>query len=71
MNDLSPEDQLAFDIGFGLKKAGMRMPIEVLNAAAKLVVQHLKLCRWEFGRKAPKEAHGPALPKTSEGRPGE
>ena len=51
----TPEQQLAFDIAFGLKKVtipGFRKALkeEDRMAIAAAIVGHLKLCRWEFSR---------------------
>lgn len=41
-------DDLILDIGFGLKRARIKQPIEVRRAIAARVVQHFKLARWRF-----------------------
>ena len=51
----TPEQQLAFDIAFGLKKVtipGFRKALkeEDRMAIAAAIVGHLKLCRWEFSK---------------------
>ena len=58
----TPEDELTFDIGYALKKAGVRQPIEACRLIAARVVEHLKLCQWKFTPHEPGEAHGSALP---------
>jgi hypothetical protein len=61
MDERTPDDELIFDLGYGLKRAGVRLPIEACRQLGARVLDHLKLCRWEFTRPPPKEAHGPAL----------
>jgi hypothetical protein len=55
MAQWTPEQQLAFDIAFGLKKVivpGFRKALteEDRFAIAAAIVGHLKLCRWEFSK---------------------
>ncbi|HYD48006.1 MAG TPA: hypothetical protein VEB21_06655 [Terriglobales bacterium] len=61
MPNRTPDDELIFDLGYGLKRAGMKLPIEACRELAARVLQHLKLARWEFTRRPPDEAHGSAL----------
>jgi hypothetical protein len=63
MTDRTPDDDLIFDLGYGLKRAGVKLPIEACRQLGTRVLQHLKLARWEFARKQPGEAHGSALPR--------
>ncbi len=51
------DDDLAFDIGFALKKAKIKLPIEVCRIIATRVVEHLKLAGWHFRRPPPKPPH--------------
>jgi hypothetical protein len=49
----TPDEQLTFDIAFALKKVtipGFRKALseEDRFSIAKTVLEHLKLCRWEF-----------------------
>ena len=51
----TPDEQLTFDIAFALKKVtipGFRKALteEVRFSIAKAVIEHLKLCRWEFSK---------------------
>ena len=51
----TPEEHLTFDIAFPLKKVtvpGFRKALkeEERFAIAKIVLEHLKLCRWEFSK---------------------
>ncbi len=64
MADRRPDDELIFDLGYGLKRAGVKLPIEACYQLGARVLRHLKLAKWEFTRKPPKEAHGSALPKS-------
>ena len=55
MAQRTPEEQLAFDIAFGLKKVtipGFRKALKEEDrfAIAAAIVGHLKLCRWEFSK---------------------
>ena len=63
MADRTREDDLIFDIGYALKKAGVRQPIEACRLIAAQVVEHLKRRRWEFTSRPPCEAHGPVMPR--------
>jgi hypothetical protein len=58
MADRTPDDDLIFDIGYALKRAGVRMPIEACREIAAHVLDHLKISRWEFTQLPPDEAHG-------------
>jgi hypothetical protein len=62
MADRTPEEDLIFNIGYGLKRAGLKMPIEACRQIGARVLAHLKLAGFEFTRRAPKEAHGSAMP---------
>jgi hypothetical protein len=49
------DEQLTFDLAFALKKVtipGFRKALTEENriAIAKTMVEHLKLCRWEFSK---------------------
>jgi hypothetical protein len=51
----TPEEQLAFDIAFALKKVtipGFRKALKEEDriAIAKTIVDHLKLARWELSK---------------------
>jgi hypothetical protein len=65
MADRTPDDDLIFDLGYGLKRAGLRMPIEACRAIAGSVLEHLKLARWRFEQIPPDEAHGSFMPEKS------
>jgi hypothetical protein len=57
MADWTPEEQLAVDIAFALKKVkipGFRKALaeEGRSRIAQTIVEHLKLCRWEFSKPA-------------------
>ena len=57
MADWTPEEQLAVDIAFALKKVkipGFRKALaeEGRFRIAQTIVEHLKLCRWEFSKPA-------------------
>jgi hypothetical protein len=62
MADRTPDEDLIFDLGYGLKRAGLRMPIEGCRAIAGSVLEHLKLARGRFTQMPPDEAHGSAMP---------
>jgi hypothetical protein len=51
------DEDLAADIGFGLKKAKIKLPIEVRRLIGARVVAHLKLAGWQFRRKEPDPPH--------------
>ncbi len=68
MTEHTPEDELIFDLGYGLKRAGVKLPIEACRQLGARVLKHLKLARWEFTRRPPSEAHGSALPQPVETR---
>ena len=57
-----PDDELIFNIGYGLKRAGLKMPIEACRQIGARVLAHLKLAGFEFTRRPLKEAHGSAMP---------
>jgi hypothetical protein len=63
MAQRTPDDELIFDLGYGLKRAGVKLPIEACRQLGGRVLQHLRLARWEFSRRPPGEAHGSALPQ--------
>jgi hypothetical protein len=55
MGQWTPEQQLAFDTGFGLKKVGIpgfrkALKEEDRFAIVAAIVGHPKLCRWEFSK---------------------
>lgn len=57
MADYTPEEQLAVDIALALKKVsipGFRKTLaeEGRFAVAQIIVEHLRLCRWEFSKPA-------------------
>jgi hypothetical protein len=62
MSKRKPDDELIFDLGYGLWRAGVKLPIEECRRLGGRILQHLKLAKWEFTRKPPGEAHGSALP---------
>ena len=57
------DEDLAFDIGYALKRAGLKLPIEKCRMIAAHVVWHLRLARWQFTLREPDEAHGPSMPR--------
>jgi hypothetical protein len=63
MADRSTDDELIFDLGYALKHAGVRLPIESCRLLGSRVVAHLKLARWEFSRRPPAEMHGSYKPE--------
>jgi len=55
MTTWTPEEQLAFDIAFALKKVtipGFRKALKEEDrfAIATTIAEHLKLCQWEFSK---------------------
>ena len=62
MPQRTPDDELIFDLGYGLKRAGVKLPIEACRLLGARVLAHLKLARWDFSRKPPGEAHGSTMP---------
>ena len=62
MADRTPDDELIFDLGYGLWRGGVKLPIEICRQIGARVLAHLKLARWEFTRRPPDKAHGSALP---------
>jgi len=55
MPNWTPEEQLAFDIAFALKKVTIPAFRKALKeedrfAIATTVAEHLKLCGWEFSK---------------------
>jgi hypothetical protein len=51
----TPEEQLAFDIAFALKKVtipGFRKALKEEDRLrySRAIADHLKLCRWEFSK---------------------
>lgn len=55
MANWTPEEHLAFDIAYALKKVtipGFRKSLKEEDrfAIGQAVVEHLKLCRWEFSK---------------------
>jgi len=58
MSALTVDEQIAFDIAVALKKVkvpGFRKALmeEGRFEIAKTIVEHLKLCRWEFSKPPP------------------
>ena len=56
MSALTVDEQIAFDIAVALKKVkvpGFRKALmeEGRFEIAKTIVEHLKLCRWEFSKR--------------------
>src|SRR5262245_13877810 len=62
MSNRAPADALIFDLGYGLWRAGVKLPIDECRRLGARVLDHLKLARWEFTRPPPAEPHGSALP---------
>jgi hypothetical protein len=58
MDQRDSEEDLAFDIGYALSRAGLKLDIERCRAIAARIVAHLKLARWELRRRAPERPHG-------------
>lgn len=55
MSSWTPKEHLAFDIAFALKKVTIPGFKKALTedqrfAIAKTILEHLKLCRWEFSK---------------------
>jgi hypothetical protein len=51
----TPEEQLTFHVAFALKKVtvpGFRKALSEQDriSIAKTIIEHLKLCRWEFSK---------------------
>lgn len=63
MADRSTDDELIFDLGYALKRAGLRLPIESCRQIAARVLAHLKLARWEIARRPADEMHGSYKPE--------
>jgi hypothetical protein len=61
MADRQNDDDLIFDIGFGLKRAGLKQPIEACRATAARIVEHLRLARWQFSQREADEPHGSSM----------
>jgi hypothetical protein len=57
------DDDLAFDIGYALKRAGLKVDIEQCRTIAARVVKHLRLARWQFRRRTPGPMHGSFKPE--------
>jgi hypothetical protein len=58
MSDWTPDQQLHFDIAFSLKKVtlpGFRRAVAEEDRArmASVILEHLKMSRWEFNRQLP------------------
>ena len=53
MPNWTPDEQLTFDIAFAFKN-DPRLPEGAIEedrfSIAKTVIEHLKLCRWEFSK---------------------
>ena len=56
------EADLTFDVQMALRGAPLRKDADA-RIVAQRIVDHLKLCRWEWRRKEPDEAHGSFKPK--------
>lgn len=52
------DDDLAFDIGYALWRAKLKLDIATCRLIAARVIVHLRRSRWEFSRKAPEQMHG-------------
>ena len=63
MAERQDDDDLIFDIGFGLKRAGLKQPIEACRTIAARVVEYLRLARWQFSQREPDEPHGSSVPR--------
>jgi hypothetical protein len=55
MANWTPEEQLAFDVAFALKRVtipGFRKALKEDDrfAIAQTIVEHLKLCRWQWSK---------------------
>jgi hypothetical protein len=61
MADRQNDDDLIFDIGFGLKRAGLKQPIEACRTIAARIVEHLRLARWQFSQREADEPHGSSM----------
>ena len=51
-----------FDIGYALKRAGLKLPIERCRMIAAHVVAHLRLARWQFALREPSARGSAARP---------
>jgi hypothetical protein len=56
------DDALTRDVAYAVSRSLDRVKGEHRNERARIiasrVVEHLKLCRWQFDRKPPQELHG-------------
>jgi hypothetical protein len=52
------DDDLAFDLGYALWRAGLKLDIAACRAIAARVIPHLRMCRWRFMRREPERPHG-------------
>jgi hypothetical protein len=55
------DEDLAFDIGYALWRAGVKLDIAACRTIAARAIVHLKRSRWEFRRKEPERPHGSAF----------
>ena len=49
----TPDERLTFDIAFALKKVtipGFTRALKEEDRIAQTILEHLKLCRWEFSK---------------------
>jgi hypothetical protein len=51
------DEDLAFDIGFGLWKAKVKLPVGACRVIGAAVVAHLKLAGWQVRRREPDPPH--------------
>ena len=66
-NHRHSDDDLAFDIGYALWRAKVKLDIETCRSIAARVIVHLKRSRWEFARKEPEQMHGSFNKSADEG----
>jgi hypothetical protein len=57
------DDDLAFDIGYALWRAKVKLDIATCRRIAADIIANLKLSRWEFTRREPAEPHGSFKPE--------
>ncbi len=52
------DEDLAFDIGYALWRARLKLDIAACRAIAARIIVHLRRSRWQFTRKDPEAMHG-------------
>ena len=57
MDKRARDEDLVFDIGYALWRAGLKLDIARCRRIAAEVVDHLKLSRWELRRRDPDPPH--------------